>query len=190
MKIEPNKEFCRIEAAVRACADLAGPWAGTVFRSATPRYAGLRDMVTGVGSARMGGRWNPSASFPTVYASLEPETAMSESMATFRYYGLSPQSAMPRLFRAIEVKLVLVLDLREVPLANPLPFWVRLGLREDWRALQDHGRESTSQAIGRAAWLAGLEGLIVPSQALSKGSNAVLFPENLRPGSRIDALGE
>jgi RES domain-containing protein len=145
-------------------------------------------MVTGVGSARAGGRWNPRASFPTVYASLEPETAMSESMATFRYYGLSPHSALPRLFRAIEVKLAVVLDLREVPLANPLPFWVRLGLREDWRALQDHGRESTSQAIGRAAWLAGLEGLIVPSHACPKGSNAVLFPKNLRPGSRIDAL--
>jgi RES domain-containing protein len=173
---------------LRACAHGAAPWAGVLYRSAAPRYAGVRDMVTGAGSARAGGRWNPRASFPTVYASLEPETAMSESMATFRYYGLSPHAALPRLFRAIEVKLAVVLDLREVPLANPLPFWVRLGLREDWRSLQDHSRESTSQAIGRAAWLAGLEGLIVPSHACPKGSNAVLFPKNLRAGSRIDAL--
>lgn len=188
MEIEPNEEFCRIEAALRACAHGAANWSGTVYRSATPRYAGTRDMVTGVGSARMGGRWNPRASFPTVYASLEPETAMSESMATFRYYGLSPHSALPRLFRAVELKLAVVLDLREVPLANPLPFWVRLGLREDWRALQDHGRESTSQAIGRAAYLVGLEGLIVPSHACPKGNNAVVFPACLRPGSRIIAL--
>lgn len=188
MEIEPNEEFCRIEAALRACAPGAAPWAGTLFRSASPRYSGVRDMVTGVGSAHMGGRWNPPASFRTVYASLGPETAMSESMANFRYYGLPPHSALPRLFRAIEVKLAVVLDLREVPLANPLPFWVRKGLREDWRALQNHGRESTSQAIGRAAWLAGLEGLIVPSQAAPRGSNAVLFPDHLRPGSRITAL--
>jgi RES domain-containing protein len=189
LEIEPNEEFCGIEAALRACSYGAAPWIGTVYRSATPRYSDAHDMVTGIGSARVGGRWNPRASFPTVYASLDPETAMSESMATFRYYGLPPHSALPRLFRAIEVKLAAMLDLREVPLANPLPFWVRLGLREDWRALQDHGRESTSQAIGRAAWLAGLEGLIVPSRASPKGSNAVLFPENLRPGSQIQALG-
>lgn len=187
MEIEPNEEFDRIEAAVRACAPEAAPWAGTVYRSSTPRYAGVHEMVTGIGSARLGGRWNPRASFPTVYASLEPETAMSESMATFRYYGLPPQSALPRLFRAIRVSLALVLDLRQAPLSNPLPFWVRLGLREDWRALQERGRESTSQAVGRAAWLAGLEGLIVPSHAC-KGHNAVLFPGNLQPGSRIEAL--
>lgn len=187
MEIEPNEEFCHIEAAIRACAPGAAPWAGIVYRSATPRYAGVHDMVTGIGSARVGGRWNPRASFPTLYASLEPETAMSESMATFRYYGLAPQSALPRLFRAIEMGLVLMLDLREAPLTSTLRFWVRLGLREDWRALQDRGRESISQAIGRAAWLAGLEGLIVPSHAC-KGNNAVLFPDNLRPGSWIKAL--
>lgn len=84
-------------------------------------------------------------------------------------------------------ELAAVLDLREIPLANPLPFWVRKGLREDWRALQDAGRESISQAVGRAAFLAGLEGLIVPSHASRKGYNAVLFPANLRPGSRITA---
>jgi RES domain-containing protein len=188
LEIEPNEEFCSIEAALQACMPAATAWTATVYRSSTPRYAGVRDMVTGVGSARAGGRWNPRTSFPTVYASLELETAMSESMATFRYYGLSPQSALPRLFRAIAVNAVFVLDLRRAPLASPLPFWVRLGLREDWRALQERGRESTSQAIGRAAWLARLEGLIVPSQACPKGSNVVLFPDNLRPGSRITAL--
>lgn len=188
MDVEPNEEFCRIEAALLACAPAAAPWKGTVYRSASPRYAGVRDMVTGIGSARAGGRWNPRASFSTVYASLEPETAMSESMATFRYYGLSPQSALPRMFRAVAVQLAVVLDLRTVPLSSPLPFWVRLGLREDWRALQEHGRESVSQAVGRAACRAGLEGLIVPSRACPKGSNAVLFPDNLRPDSRIEAL--
>lgn len=188
MDIEPNEEFCRIEAVLRACAHRASPWSGEVFRSAAPRYSGIRDMVTGVGSAHLGGRWNPPRSFRTVYASLDPETAMSESMATFRYYGLPPHSALPRLFRVLSLELAAVLDLREIPLANPLPFWVRKGLREDWRALQDRGRESTSQAIGRAAHLAGLEGLIVPSRASSKGYNAALFPDNLQPGSRITAL--
>ncbi len=187
MDIEPNEEFRSIEAALGACAHQASPWSAELFRSAAPRYSRASDMVTGVGSAHLGGRWNPPRSFRTVYASLDPETAMSESMATFRYYGLPPHSALPRLFRVLDVELAAVLDLREIPLANPLPFWVQKGLREDWRALQDAGAESTSQAVGRAAFLARLEGLIVPSHASRKGYNAVLFPENLRPGSRITA---
>jgi RES domain-containing protein len=65
---------------------------------------------------------------------------------------------------------------------------MRRGLREDWRAIQERGHESTSQAIGRAAWRAGLEGLIVPSHARPKESNIVLFPDNLKRGSRITAL--
>lgn len=91
-----NKEFHKIESALRSCLDRAAPWAGEVFRSAAPKYAGTRDMTTGLGSAHAGGRWNPPGSFPTVYASLEPETAMSESLATFRYYGLgAPQRPSP-----------------------------------------------------------------------------------------------
>jgi len=85
--VEPHKAFVAIQEAVLRWSERASPWSGEVFRSATPRYARAGDMVTGLGSARMGGRWNPPGSFPTVYASLEPEAAMSESLAAFRYYG-------------------------------------------------------------------------------------------------------
>lgn len=184
-----HEEIHKIESALRSCVDRAEPWIGEVFRSAAPKYAGTRDMTTGLGSARAGGRWNPAGSFPTVYASLEPETAMSESLATFRYYGWALHSALPRLFRAIEVELARALDLRELPQGHPLKPWMVKALREDWRRIQDRGRESTSQALGRAAWLAGLESLLVPSHASPGGGNAVIFPDQLRPGSRIRALG-
>lgn len=183
-----HKEFHKIQAALRSCVDRAVPWAGEVFRSAAPKYAGTRDMTTGLGSARAGGRWNPAGSFPTVYASLEPETAMSESLATFRYYGWPLHSALPRLFRAIHVELGSVLDLRELPPGHPLHEWMERALREDWRILQSRGWESTSQAIGRAACAAGLEGLLVPSHASPGGGNLVAFPERLGPGSTIRAL--
>lgn len=61
-------------------------------------------------------------------------------------------------------------------------------LREDWRALQNRGSESISQAVGRAAYKVGLEGLLVPSLAAPGGGNLVAFPDRLRPGSRIRAL--
>lgn len=189
MAIETHLEFQKIETALRSCLDQAASWAGEVFRSAAPKYSGTRDMTTGLGSARAGGRWNPRGSFPTVYASLEPETAMSESLATFRSYGWTLHSALPRLFRAIEVELAMALDLRELPQGHPLKPWMAKALREDWRRVQDRGCESTSQAFGRAAWLAGMEGLLVPAHASPGGGNAVIFPDRLRPGSRILALG-
>ena len=183
-----HKEFHKIEAALRSGLDRAAPWAGEVFRSAAPKYAGTRDIATGLGSARAGGRWNPVGSFPTVYASLEPETAMSESLATFRYYGWALHSALPRLFRAIHAEFASVLDLREIPPRHPLHGWMTRALQEDWRVVQSLGWESTSQAIGRAAYTIGLEGLLVPSHASPGGGNLVAFPGRLRPGSRIRAL--
>lgn len=183
-----HEEFHKIESALRSCVYRAAPWAGEVFRSAAPKYASTRDMTTGLGSARAGGRWNPAGSFPTVYASLKPETAMSESLATFRYYGWALHSALPRLFRAVHAELASVLDLRELPRRHPLHGWMARALQEDWRVLQSHGLESTSQAIGRAAWTIGLEGLLVPSHASPGGGNLVAFPDRLRAGSRIQAL--
>lgn len=183
-----HEHLQKIEAALRSCMAQAAPWAGEAFRSAAPRYAGTRDMTTGLGSARSGGRWNPVGSFPTVYASLEPETAMSESLATFRYYGWPLHSALPRLFRTLQVELALVLDLRQLPPWHPLRGRMARALREDWRLVQSRGRDSTSQAIGWAACNCGLEGLLVPSHAAPRGGNLVAFPDRLRPGSCIRAL--
>jgi len=142
-------------------------------------------MVTGLGSARMGGRWNPPGSFPTVYASLEPEAAMSESLAAFRYYGWALHDAMPRVFRSLEAKLCRVLDLSDSAEPEPSSIWMAQSRSEDWRAAQESGRESTSQAIGRAAWTAGLEGLLVPSLTSPGKTNLVAFPGSFAPGSSI-----
>src|SRR5262249_5609496 len=41
----------------------AGAWAGTLYRSASPRYANRDDLLTGAGSKTAGARWNPPNSF-------------------------------------------------------------------------------------------------------------------------------
>ena len=56
---------------------------------------------------------------------------------------------------------------------------------EPWRRAADAGREALTQAIGRAAFEAGLEALLVPSAANRAGANLVVFPERLRPDSRL-----
>jgi len=49
----------------------------------------------------------------------------------------------------------------------------------DWREERANGREALTQAIGRATYEAGYEGLLVPSAAIPNGVNLVVFPENL-----------
>lgn len=168
--------------------DLAVGWSGEVYRSATPRYARSRDIVSGMGSCKRGGRWNPPGSFPTVYASLEPEAAMSESLATFRYFGWALHDAMPRVFRALEAHLHRVLDLRRTGTVPHLAPWLKETQREDWRALQRDGRETISQAIGRAAFALELEGILVPSFASPGNTNLVTFPGHFAPGSSIRVI--
>lgn len=82
----------------------AVPFADTVYRSSTPRYANETDLITGEGSKRNGGRWNPPG-IAVVYASLTPETAMAETLAHNRYYGIPQQDALPRTFVAIAANL-------------------------------------------------------------------------------------
>lgn len=185
MHVAPREDFARIAAGLEACLGRATVWEGMVYRSAAPRYSGDGDIVTGAGSLRMGGRWNPPGCCRTVYASLDPETAMKEALATFRYYGWALYDAMPRVFRALDVRLARVASLRQRRVREHLAPWLQAALDEDWRSLQSNGQESTSQAIGRAAFELGLEGLLVPSHAARAKLNLVAFPDNLPPDSQL-----
>ena len=58
----------------------------------------------------------------------------------------------------------------------------------DWRKEVKAGLLPVTQAIGRAAFAANVEGLIVPSAARVEGFNVLVFPQNLRKGSKIKVL--
>jgi RES domain-containing protein len=95
----------RLRHAIERCASRAIQWSGVVYRSASPRYANKHDILTGVGSRTAGGRWNPPKSFPTVYSSLDPHTALDEVLDHFRYYEFPIESAMPRVSVSVRVRL-------------------------------------------------------------------------------------
>ena len=99
----PHPESDRLRHAMERCVSRAARWSGVVYRSASPRYANKDDLLTGVGSKTAGGRWNPPKSFPTVYSSLDPHTALDEVLAHFRYYGFPIESAMPRVTVSVRV---------------------------------------------------------------------------------------
>ena len=185
MHVAPHEDFARIAAGLEAGLDRATAWEGMVYRSAAPRYSGDGDILTGLGSLRMGGRWNPPGCCRTVYASLDPETAMKEALAAFKYYGWALHGAMPRVFRALDIRLARVGSLRHRRMRKHLAPWPQAALAEDWRSLQASGRESTSQAIGRAAFELGLEGLLIPSHAARARMNLIAFPDSLLPGSHL-----
>lgn len=162
-------------------------YARRVYRSSTPRYANESDLLNGAGSRRTGGRWNP-VGIAVVYASLNPETAMAETLAHYRYYAIGLEDAMPRTFVAIDARLQAVLDLRLGTVRQRLQVSLDRILTVDWRKEVQAGREPITQVLGRSASDVGLEGLIVPSAGCTDGQNLLVFPQNLQTGSEIRVL--
>ena len=165
----------------------AKPFEQTVYRSSTPKYATETDLITGEGSKRQGGRWNPLG-IAVVYASLAPETALAETLAHHRYYSLPIEDAMPRTFVALQVKTRCILDLTDAQVRQRLRLSLDAIKTLDWRHQMRLGRNPITQKIGQAAFEAELEGLIVPSAADTRGKNILIFPTNLQPGSKVSVL--
>jgi len=166
---------------------LATRFSGVAYRSSTPEYATEDDLLTGEGSKLHGGRWNPIG-IAVIYASLTPETAMAETLAHNRYYGISIEDAMPRTFAAIAAKLHAVLDFRDGHVRRRLQVSQKRILAVDWRKDVRAGREPITQKIGQAAYEAGWEGLIVPSAVDPNGHNLVVFPDKRDPRSELEIL--
>lgn len=159
---------------------------GVIVRSTTPKYATETDLVTGEGSRRYGGRWNPIG-VAAVYGSLTPETAMAETLAHHRYFQLPVEAAMPRTFVAIEARLRRVLDLTDGAVRQRLRVSERRLTSADWRRDNDAGREALTQAIGYAAFMIGFEAIRAPSAHDKTGTgNLVIFPENLLKSSWLE----
>lgn len=135
--------------------------------------------MSGEGSRLWGGRWNPPGLYRAVYLSLTVACATEEALAQNRRNGLPDIQMMPLVIAGVEVRLARTIDLtnREVQkiLGVTLEDLVILPLPRD--------TESITQAIGRIAYSAGYEGLLVPSAALSEHQNLVIFPENLVQGT-------
>ncbi len=183
--MRPHPDSEKITRGVGRALHLVSFWTGTIYRSTTERYASSEDLVSGAGAKITGARWNPPGLFPAIYGSLTPEIAMAETLEHARYYGVRPWTLMRRVFCAVEVELFRVLDLTAGEARRRLVVSQARMLAEDWRRQMDAGEEALTQAIGRAVFSAGIEGLLVPSAALRGGTNMVVCPTNLEPQSRV-----
>jgi RES domain-containing protein len=101
-------------------------WSGIGFRSVIPRYANARDMLSGAGAFRGGGRWNPPGIY-AVYASLEPGLSVNEAMrVVFSDRGFSVEDMRPRLVAALRCRLNAIIDLSS---DSVVPSWLALNRR-------------------------------------------------------------
>lgn len=160
------------------------------FRMVNPRWCKDSDIVSGEGGKRDSGRWNVRGICRCSYASKTPETALEESLSRVRHDHLPDEKALPRTLVCIELKASKVLDLTDGAIRQRLKVSLkRMTDSKQWLYDNYHNQESLTQAIGRAAFLADLEAIIVPSAAdQPAGTNVVIFPDNLLASSQLDVV--
>ena len=161
------------------------PWHGTLFRFQTVDFPASRAVLSGEGARVYGGRWNPPG-FAALYGSTDDATALAECKAHDRYYGVATKS--PRLLVAFDAKLARVLDLTQPTTRRAMRVTLKEFMAEDWRKALSSGRESFTQALGRAVHAAGGSGIIVRSAVVRRGINGIVFPGNL-PKDELSVVG-
>jgi RES domain-containing protein len=166
----------------------AKPLSGEFYRVAGPRHTTAKDIISGIGAYIAGGRWNPPEVMNVVYLSRDSETALREANEHFRYFNLPVWQGMPRVVVAVRADIESVLDLTTTEAARILPESMKSLLAEDWRAIMDRGDESTTQAIGRIAYQAGIQAILVPSKPDPNGINLLAFPGLLTRKLQLEVL--
>ena len=183
-----HPRFADLLRSIRDAADRIGPWEKRVYRAVELPWAHPAYLVSGEGTQKHGGRWMHAGITPVAHAAMTEALAIKESRRAFDYYGIRKPRNNPRVSVEIEVRLKRVLQLAPVESVFPNIASGEL-LAEDWEKVNGKGRETLAQAIGRAAWKAGLDGLVVPSSRDKRGRNLVWFPSNLRAGSSCAITG-
>ena len=189
MNVTEHPDFDRLLAAMKVAASRVHQWSGVIYRSAPPKWAAGRDMLTGRGSMTSGARFNAPGSFPAIYGSTTPELAMIESLAYRRRAGLPIERAMPLVFKAISVEVQRLVDLRDAEVLAALSTTLDELRAETWWLSRARGEESLSQAIGRAAHLCQIQAILAASaHTLDHGQNIIVLPDHLHLPSRLAVL--
>ncbi|MHB1421753.1 MAG: RES family NAD+ phosphorylase [Gemmataceae bacterium] len=143
-------------------------------------YANQDDLLSGDGSLKHGGRYNPKGAFRVIYGSLELDTATAELLAHHRRQGRPDPEAdvFPFVAVSLEAEVERLLDLTNATVRRTLKVRKK-DLVGDWQSMQDLGQEALTQALGRMGHAASYQGLLVPSAAKPGGRNVVLFRDKV-----------
>jgi len=137
----------------------------------------------------------PADQFEILYLAGDPVTALFEFEAVFG----DPASPIPNprisaTVLNVQVVLHAIYDLTHVAHAQvPLDVTAQ-ELTGDWRGYQTRGPHrpiplpvghAPTQELGTHIFRSGIEGFLAPSAKISTNQNLVIFPQNLRSGSRV-----
>ncbi len=145
-----------------AAGSLSRSWEGAAFRCVAPKWSRPEFLASGLGAARHGSRWMRPGLSPAVYAASTENIALKESRGNLRHFGVRKPAKTPRMIVQIDLRLVKVVDLTRLEEALAWPSLDEL-LSEKWESLNAAGKETLSQAFGRALFTLGFTGLIAPS---------------------------
>ena len=168
-------------------------FSGTVYRFIGSRF--LAAPLASAGSKLHGGRFNPPGSFEVLYTALAADTALAERegiLLTHAAIKAAPGIRTGVLLR-IDCQLTSVLDLTdeqirrrlEVSLADLIGPWL------PWNATPREPSSplavaAPSQRIGLAVHASRrFEAILVPSAKDAQGCCLAIFPDHLRPRSRV-----
>lgn len=104
-------------------------------------------------------------------------------------FGFDKNTVRPKVVVGVEIKLAAVLDLSDQQIRRRLGVTLQ-DLAQPWWLVQEAGDEALTQAIGRAAYDAGFEGVRLLSARRKGGMNLDVFPNKLRAGSSVKVSGE
>lgn len=184
----PHPRFDGLFAQMIRLAESGGaPWRGTLFRFAKPRYAAREDRLLGVGAKRFGGRWNPKGLAAT-YGATTRETALAETFGASQSYGLDPSELTPRTLFAFQAQLNRILDLTADHVLQQLKLSTEQLATAPWGSALRDKQESLTQAVGRAAFMVGFEGLLAPTRYAPDAPNVVVYPEAIGVPQRLKTI--
>jgi len=188
MNVRPNPRYAEFVHRIRTLSPAPARWAGLTFRSVELEHASPNKILSGEGSRRFGGRWNAPGTFPVIYSSTRPATAIEEAFQLAADYELLPDDLKPRITCGIEWDLDPVIDLTR----ENLPSWLKPAnwMQEDFLRINDSGFETLCQAFGRAARNSMISGIVYPSARVEGGVNLVVFRDRLRRNETMRLLGE
>jgi RES domain-containing protein len=191
MRVQPNSQHEVFLARLRKTKPRFAKWRGIAFRAAPLEYARIAKLLDGMGSLKFGGRWSTAGTFPAVNLALTQAAAIAESGANFTYYNFAPGDVRPKVLVGVQLRLEKVIDLTNPGgLAEELQPGMDQLLAEDWRAANDAGHESQTQALGRAAHDLGAEALLAPSARVPGAKNLIYFPDTSTSRATVTILGQ
>jgi len=184
-----HPHFPRFENLFRKLLPDASEVSRHLFRMVNPKFCKDTDIINGEGGRRASGRWNIKGLFCCTYASFTPETALEESLAATRRKNLPDEKALPRTLVCIDLHATKALDLTDGKIRQRCRVSMQQMRYEQWWIENLHNREAVTQALGRAAFQAGFEAMLVPSSTdTHHRTNVIIFPELLLKGSYLDVL--